>query len=204
MKYAWWTIVALTLVVPAARSDALAGSPANALVGTALQVADGSIAVLCPLTVGGRFEAKTNALNGELTLDPARQGSVLGEFAVDLQTLQTGIGLRDTHMREKYLEVQKGGNFAVARLNEIRLDGIDPQNPSGKAKFRGVLTLHGTEREVTGVADIRNAPQGARVQATFPLKVSEFQIPSPSYLGVGVRDEVSITVNFKLEPKRAS
>ena len=201
MKYACWMIVALMLVVPAvARPDLLAGA-ASPLVGTSLQVADGTISVQCPLSVGGRFEAKTNALKGELVLDPARNGVVLGEFAVDLQTLQTGIGLRDTHMREKYLEVQKGDDFAVATLNQIRLEGIDSQNPSGKATFRGVLTLHGTAREVTGVADIRNSAQGARVQATFPLKVSEFQIPSPTYLGVGVRDEVSVTVNFKLEPK---
>jgi len=202
MKFACWTIAALVLVAPAAgRPDALAAA-ASRLVGTSLQVADGTIAVVCPLTIGGRFEAKTKALKGELVLDPARSGVVLGEFAVDLQTLQTGIGLRDNHMRDKYLEVQRGQDFAIATLDEIRLDGIDPQNPGGKAKFRGVLMLHGTEREVTGVADIRTTDQGVRVQATFPLKVSEFQIASPSYLGVGVRDEVAVTVDFKLEPKR--
>ena len=202
MKYACWTIVALMLVVPAAARSALAGGAASSLMGTSLQVADGTISVVCPLTVGGRFDAKTNALKGELSLDPARSGAVIGEFAVDLQTLQTGIGLRDTHMREKYLEVQKGQDFAVATLDDIQLEGIDPQNPVGKTKFRGVLMLHGTEREVAGQAEIHNTGQGVRVQATFPLKVSEFQIPRPSYLGVGVRDEVSVTVNFKLQPKR--
>ena len=202
MKYACWTIVAIMLVVPAAARNALAGGAASSLMGTSLQVADGTISVGCPLTVGGRFDAKTNALKGELSLDPARSGAVIGEFAVDLQTLQTGIGLRDTHMRENYLEVQKGQDFAVATLDEIQLEGIDPQNPVGKTKFRGVLMLHGIEREVAGQAEIHNTGQGVRVQATFPLKVSEFQIPRPSYLGVGVRDEVSVTVNFKLQPKR--
>jgi polyisoprenoid-binding protein YceI len=201
MRYACWTIVAITLVVPAAARSALAGGAASSLIGTSLQVADGTLSVACPLTVGGRFDAKTTALKGELSLDPARSGAVLGEFVVDLQTLQTGIGLRDTHMRENYLEVQKGQNFAVATLDDIQLEGLDPQKPVGKTQFRGVLMLHGTEREVAGQAEIHNTGQGIRVQATFPLKVSEFDIQRPSYLGVGVRDEVAVRVNFKLEPK---
>jgi len=204
MKYAAWSIVTLMLLAPAAaRPDAAAANAAAAaLVGTSMSVADGSIAVSCPLTVGGGFEAKTNAIRGQLTLDSAEKGAVNGALNVDLRTLQTGISLRDNHMREKYLEVQRGENFAEATLDEIRLDGIDPQNPAGKAKFRGVLMLHGTEREVTGTAEIKRTEQGLKVQANFPVKVSDFEIPSPTYLGVGVKNDLAVTVNFKLEPKR--
>ena len=67
----------------------------------------GDVRVLCPLTIGGSFEAKTNALSGELVVDPTKSGAIDGALAVDLRTLQTGIGLRDDHMREGYLEVQK-------------------------------------------------------------------------------------------------
>jgi len=202
MRFAVWSSVAVMLLAPAAiRSDARG---ASAIVGTSLQVSEASIAVNCPLTVGGAFEAKTSALRGELFLDPAQSSSVLGELSVDLRTLQTGIGMRDNHMRDKYLEVQRGDDFAAATLDQIRLDGLDHENPAGKVKFRGVLMLHGTEREVMGTAEIKRAAEGLRVQATFPVKVSEFDIPSPTYLGVGVRDQIGVTVSFKLGPKRQS
>jgi polyisoprenoid-binding protein YceI len=154
------------------------------------------------LTVGGSFEAKTGALTGELVLDAEQRGVVAGELEVDLRTLQTGIGLRDNHMRERYLEVHRGETFAAATLDRIRLEGLDPLNPTGKATFRGVLMLHGQEREVTGTADIRRTAQALRVQATFPIKVTDFEIANPTYLGVGVRNELVVAVNFKVTPKR--
>jgi hypothetical protein len=38
------------------------------------------------------------------------------------------------------------------------------------------------------------------VDAEFPLKVSEFEIPKPTYLGVGVRDEIRVKVAFNALP----
>jgi polyisoprenoid-binding protein YceI len=168
-----------------------------------LQVSDASVAVRCPLTVGGSFEAKTAAMSGELVLSPDKGGAIDGEIAVDLRTLQTGIGLRDNHMRDGYLEVQKGDGYQSATLDRIRLEGINPAQPVGKATFRGVLALHGLEREVTGTADIRRAGTNFRVQASFPVKVSDFEIASPSYLGVGVRNEVSVAVSFQAAAKHS-
>jgi polyisoprenoid-binding protein YceI len=166
-----------------------------------LQISDASIAVQCPLTVGGSFDAKSDVLTGNLMLDANERGVVAGELAVDLRTLQTGIALRDNHMREKYLEVHRGDSFAAATLGRIRLDGIDPVNLVGKTTFRGVLTLHGQARDVAGTADIRRSDRSLRVHADFPLKVSDFEIASPTYLGVGVRNEVTVAVNFKVARK---
>ena len=74
--------------------------------------------------------------------------------------------------------------------------------PVGKASFRGFLTLHGQEREVTGTADIRRQGSDLKVSASFPVKVSDFAIQSPTYLGVGVRNEVTVAVNFHALNKR--
>ena len=43
---------------------------------SAEQAGDGDIAVLCPLTVGGSFEAKTRALAGRLAATVAKLGEV--------------------------------------------------------------------------------------------------------------------------------
>jgi len=155
-----------------------------------LRVSGGEVTVICPLTVGGSFEAKTKNINGDLAVAGDNQ-SVKGALKVDLQTLETGIGLRDKHLKDNYLEVGKGPDFSEARLHDIRVERLD-----GKTPFRGVLTLHGQQREVRGTAHIKPDGNGYRMEATFPVKVSDFQIPEPTYLGVGVADEVTVKVNM--------
>jgi hypothetical protein len=55
---------------------------------------------------------------------------------------------------------------------------------------------------VTGTADIRRSGSDLKVSASFPVKVSDFAIASPTYLGVGVRNEVTVAVNFHALNKR--
>ena len=169
-----------------------------ALAQEALRVSGGEVTVICPLTVGGSFEAKTENLSGDLAVASDKQ-SVKGALVVDLQTLETGIGLRDKHLKANYLEVEKGPEFAEARLQDIRVERL-----KGKTQFRGLLTLHGQQREVTGTADIKPNGSGYRMEATFPVKVADFQIPEPTYLGVGVADEVIVRVNLNAQPGAAA
>ncbi|HEY3159721.1 MAG TPA: YceI family protein [Vicinamibacterales bacterium] len=162
---------------------------------TRLRVMNAQVSVLCPLTIGGSFEARTKALSGQVGMVPDNSQPLDGDLLVDLQTLQTGIGLRDDHLRKKYLEVEKGPEYAQARLKNIRVDKL-----AGKTPFRAVLTLHGQTKEVTGTADIKPEGDGYRLNASFPVRVSEFGIPEPTYLGVGVKDEVVVRVNLNAAP----
>jgi polyisoprenoid-binding protein YceI len=165
------------------------------------QAADGyhvnsaEVVVVCPLTVGGSFEAKTKSVSGEVAANATEPGNLTGAVRVDLQTLETGIAVRDRHMRETYLEVEKGPEFAVATVDQIRIEKLD-----GKSKFSGTLLLHGQRQTVTGTAELQQRDGRIRVQAQFPIKVSAFQIPKPTYLGVGVRDEIQIKVVMTVEP----
>jgi polyisoprenoid-binding protein YceI len=67
---------------------------------------------------------------------------------------------------------------------------------SGKATFTGTLALHGQKKAIAGTADLRPQDGKIHVDAHFPVRVSDFQIPKPTYLGVGVRDEVQINVSL--------
>jgi len=156
-----------------------------------LKVTTGEVTVLCPLTVGGSFEAKTTAVSGEVAPPSDPSGAVSGALEVKLDTLSTGIGLRDRHLRESYLEVTKGAGYAVAVLDNIRIDKAE-----GKGSFRGTLTLHGQKREVVGTTTVQKKDGQVRVSAEFPIKVSEFQITKPTYLGIGVKDEIQVKVSL--------
>jgi polyisoprenoid-binding protein YceI len=171
--------------------------PAIAGTDDAFKITTAEVAVVCPLTIGGDFEAKTTAMSGDVI--PSAGGTVKGTLAVDLMKLETGISLRDRHLRNNYLEVQKGPDFAVAKLVNLKLERLP-----GKGTLRGLLTLHGQQREVSGVADVQQNGAGYTVMATFPVKISEFQIPEPTYLGVGVKDEITIRVKLNAEPAAAA
>jgi polyisoprenoid-binding protein YceI len=169
----------------------ITGAAAPAGAADAYKVSGGEVTVMCPLTVGGSFEAKTKKLSGDVAPASDEQGAVRGTLRVELQTLETGIGIRDRHMKNNYLEVEKGPEFATAIIEDIRVEKLE-----GKTVFSGMLSLHGQKRKVTGPAELQQKDGSIRVQAQFPLKVSDFAIPAPTYLGVGVRDEIQIKVSL--------
>ena len=158
-------------------------------------IGEGEVVVVCPLTVGGNFEAKTRSLTGELRADPAEPRKLAGELAVDLQTLDTGIGLRNTHMRENYLEVGRGDGFERAVLSDITL-ASDVATAEGNVSFDATLLVHGVRKPVSGKAKVTRSGGDVRVDASFPVTLQDFGIQEPRYLGVGVRDQVQVRVRF--------
>jgi polyisoprenoid-binding protein YceI len=179
-----WIIVGLVLV------GATVATPDTWRVGR------GDVRVICPMTIGGSFDAKTTALTGSVTASARGSRAFDGSLTVDLRTLDTGIGLRNEHLRENYLEVDKGPGFETATLSEIDLNGFNADAPEGKGSFTGLLTLHGVRKTVTGTVDVRQAGAGLRVKAAFPVDLSEYSIRKPRYLGIGVKDAVQVEVAF--------
>jgi len=122
---------------------------------------------------------------------------------VDLSTLDTGIELRNTHLREKYLEIGRGAEFATAVLSGVRLDKGGTSSFRGQTAFTGMLLLHGVRRPVAGQADIRSEGNDVRVLASFPLHVDDYGIAAPRYLGVGVKNEVQVKISLLVTPAPA-
>ncbi len=159
-------------------------------------VGQAAVSINCPMTIGGSFDAKTAALSGSLTASPSRPLALDGSLAVDLRTIDTGISLRNDHLREKYLEVDKGPGYDKAVLSEIELKGLSADTAEGKGSFTGAFTLHGVKKMVNGPVEVRKAGSGLRVRAAFPVNLPDYGIPEPRYLGVGVKNTVQVDVTF--------
>jgi polyisoprenoid-binding protein YceI len=187
------SVITLLLVL----SVLTAGPVPRAQAVDAWRITTGSITVVCPLTIGGRFEATSTAIDGTVRVDSDGSSALTGSLSVDLSTLDTGIELRNTHLRERYLEVGRGEGYDRAVLTEIALDGGPAATFSGRTRFRGVLTVHGVSRPVTGDARLESTPSGTRVEASFPVHLPAFEIAKPRYLGVGVKDDVEVRVSFE-------
>lgn len=122
---------------------------------------------------------------------------ISGELKVDLRSLNTGIDLRDEHMKNKYLEIATYP-MATLTLNRVELEKV-PAELVGKLtsqKFTGTLSFHGISKPVDGVFDVEADGKNLNVKAQYSVKLSEFNIEIPSYAGIKVADKVDIETSF--------
>ena len=167
-------------------------------------VARGGVRIVVPLKPGGAFEATSPALSGALTPGAGKPLPLAGELVLELSTIDTGIDLRNRHLREKYLEVARGRGFDKAVLSEVVVSDAAGTDFQGKSGFSGTLLLHGVKKPVSGTAEIRRAGTAVQVEASFPLTLTDFAIVPPEYLGVGVADRVMVKVQLTAAPARAA
>jgi hypothetical protein len=136
---------------------------------------------------GFKLEGKTSDLKLQ------DDGQML-RIIVPLANMKTGIDLRDQHMREKYLEVQKYPDAVLAvPWSEIKLPA-DGQSSSAKGK--GKMTLHGQTKDVTFSYTVQRKGSDYQVTGNTPLNIKEFGIDIPSYLGVTVKPDIETIVAF--------
>ncbi len=113
---------------------------------------------------------------------------VSGELALRLDSLNTGISLRDDHMKNKNLQTPEYPT-AVLKLKDVSV----PKNLKGKAKFKGVLSLHGVEKAVEGSINMKGVKKGAvKIKADFKIKFKDFNIIQPSFKLVTVGEDLKI------------
>jgi len=101
-----------------------------------------------------------------------------GKAILELKYFETGLQLRDEHLRTT-LEVEK---FPTAMLEFSGVAG----------KFDGTLQLHGHTKTVSGTYTV-----GPVKKLYFKIKLSEFDIIPPSFMGVTLENEIEIEASVK-------
>lgn len=126
------------------------------------------------------------------------EGQILsGSFDVALKELKTGIELRDEHMKEKYLEVptHPTAKLVLSPLTLAKTDG------HVEAPFQGTLTIKGVEKPVAGTVALDLGADAVTGEAKMEVKLSDYPIGVPSYLGVSVAETVAVTVKIDASKK---
>jgi polyisoprenoid-binding protein YceI len=162
----------------------------------------GEVKILVPLKPGGAFAASTTALSGTLTLEGAKPARLVGDVSMDLTTIDTGIALRNQHLKENYLEVAKGEGYNKAVLSDIQLADVSGETFDGTTPFTGTMLLHGVKHQVAGTAEIHSEGTSRRVRAEFPLVLTDWAVTPPEYLGVGVGSRLLVKVTLTATPVR--
>jgi polyisoprenoid-binding protein YceI len=142
--------------------------------------------------LGLKFEGKGNGAEGTITLNDG----VKGELIFNLDTLDTGIGLRNTHMKDNYLETKK---FPHSKLVITSVKNFTAQSPNGEYDFEGMLSVRDVQKPISnGKVNITKKDSGYMIDAIFDAKISQFNIPIPKYAGVALKDDIQVVAKATL------
>jgi polyisoprenoid-binding protein YceI len=137
---------------------------------------------------GMKIEGRTSDLN------VVEDGGGNVAIAVSLTNLATGIALRDRHMKEKYLEVQK---FPSATLTIARAALKVPAGGQQVAvDVPGSVQIHGQTRPVSVHYEAKGEGAASSARGAFHINMNDFGITVPTYLGVTVKPDVDVSASF--------
>lgn len=137
------------------------------------------------ITIKGRGEGITGVLEME-------ENELLGAtIQFPLNTLKTGMDLRDEHMHEKYLETKKYPNATLT---------ITKTSLKDSGSMEGILKLHNVSKNVT----IHYEAEGRNplvTKAYFSIVLGDFGIDIPSFQGITVAKEIKVEVALRAQKK---
>ncbi|MDR7417201.1 MAG: YceI family protein [Armatimonadota bacterium] len=115
------------------------------------------------------------------------------QVRVPARSLTTGLGLRDAQMHRGHLHPDRFPVIAFTGTVHAAGVRIASEFP---AEVRGLLLLHGREREMAFPARIIPLPDGFRGRGEFVVRMSEYGIPIPRFLIFVAEDPVRVTVDL--------
>lgn len=152
----------------------------------------------------------THDVTGTITFDPGiLTGPASGKVIVGVASLETGIGMRDEHLRgEKYLDTAK---FPTATFDIERVVSSDkPKVADGETAnlvVAGKLTIHGVTREIEAPVTVvykKSIPELAEyypgevaaVRTSFDVKLADYGIERPQFLILKLDETIHVSVQF--------
>lgn len=142
------------------------------------------------------FNGVSDKLNGLVDLSQN-----LLDFYIDLNTLDTGIGLRDKHMRDNYLETDK---YPYAEFTG-KMSPVPNLVPGSKSRVTalGKFKIHGVERQVEVKGTLSKNTKGElELEAGFEVLLSDYKIPVPKLVFYELAESQTITIKATLKPKK--
>lgn len=141
------------------------------------------------------FDGKTSDVGGTIVADPNNPTAGNVQLVVNLDALETGNGLRNKEMRQRFLETDKFGTAAFKSVTVAGPPSVVPNQPVD-ITVTGDFTLHGVTKRLTIPVRVVLIPDG-RIHATtsFKIHMPDFGIIVPHNLLVTVNDDVPVRLD---------
>lgn len=148
------------------------------------------------------FEGVTERIDGFIVLGDG--GLVPGATAgsefyleVDLGSLDTGIGLRNRHMRDNYLETDR---FPYATFSGSFEEVGEGDDGWVRVTGGGDMGIHGISRPMEIVCDVAPSGRGFRTRCLFEVLLSDFDIEIPKVMFMKLANEIRLELDFFVAP----
>ncbi|KPJ88079.1 MAG: hypothetical protein AMS18_13785 [Gemmatimonas sp. SG8_17] len=149
------------------------------------------------------FDGVTDRIDGYVLLGQSVLSETVGGsdtkfyFEVDLASIDTGIGLRNRHMRDNYLEVNE---YPYATYGGV-IESVVQTAPDGyRVTASGTFSIHGRERPMEIPCDITTRSEGYRTRCSFHVLLTDFDIKIPRVMFLKIADEIQLELDFSLAP----
>ncbi len=144
----------------------------------------------------GRFDTNArDALMGQIRVDTAKNQLVVGRLEFKPEKLSSLISLRDDHLKEDYLEVKK---FPLIVFEGATLSIYSKaKSPPDGESFKGKVTVKGQTEEIQGHSKVTFEEDSLKGEVKLKLKITQFPIKNPKYMGVGVKDDVEVLIDLR-------
>lgn len=113
-------------------------------------------------------------------------------FEVDLRTIDTGIGLRNRHMRENYLETDK---YPFTFFNGKISETIVTKNKIS-VLVEGEIFIHGEKQKLKTQGEILSIQDGYKITTNFEIKLSDFNIDIPKVMFLKLNEVIKLELEF--------
>ncbi len=152
------------------------------------------------------FKGKTDRIAGSFVTDLAQLvDSLRFRIEVDLTSLDTGIGLRNQHMRDNHLETDRfpAAVFSGGRIVSTTSPSLKP-GTTAKIRLAGDMHLHGITRAVEMDVELVLDQSGIlQVTSQFSIYLSDYDIKRPQFLVMKLADDQKVNVKFRAHPVAA-
>jgi polyisoprenoid-binding protein YceI len=195
----WWIVLVCVWFV--ASADAVAAGDWRVVPG-----GDGTEARFVSEATVESFEGRTHVVEGWIsTTHSSESDSIAWHVAVDLASIDTGIGLRNRHMRENHLHTDEFPDavFAGSMAWPAELGAL-VEGQTASLEFSGQFELHGVSRSRTIPVQMTLGADGSlEARAEFTVSLAAHGIPRPKFLMLKLADEQQVEINLLAVPSGA-
>lgn len=147
-----------------------------------------------------RIHGKGGSPKGSLAL---QEGYLSGAVSFDLDSFDTGIELRNKHMKEKYLEVAKDATAVLVVQKQLFPGALYLDHGRiTEVPLQGSLKLHGVEKPVFATASVTREDARLEVKVDFDILLSDYNIITPGFAGITMAQTVKVHVETQTEIKK--
>lgn len=138
------------------------------------------------------FEGTTNAIDGYISSENEDLIGAILYFEVDINSVDTGLGLRNRHMRENYMHTSK---YPTAVFNG-KIMKADKSSSKMDVEVVGKMKIHGVERSVTIRGNMTKNGNSFRIESKFEIVISDYNIEVPKIMFAKIDQNMDLILDF--------